>query len=225
MKINYAVISKVGRRTNNEDAVRVVEYPDGEHWLGVVCDGMGGHSMGEVAAESVADAVCNYWLCCDDNDSEAKVAAACRAASEKLVARSSGLNDIQMGTTLVMASIKGSTITVAHCGDSRCYLMRGREAIYQTADHVDMHFGWESVTRCFFSRNPDAAVADVKQFEIESGDRVLLCSDGLYKSIAPEILKARIMDDKSPEEILDVFDFLCEKNGDDNYTAILAVVE
>ena len=41
----------------------------------------------------------------------------------------------------------------------------------------------------------------------------------------PEILKARMMDDKSPEELLDVYDFLCEKNGDDNYTAILVIVE
>ena len=62
-------------------------------------------------------------------------------------------------------------------------------------------------------------------FEIKSRDRILLCSDGLYKSMPPEILKARMMDDKTPEEILDVFDFLCEKNGDDNYTAILAIVE
>jgi protein phosphatase len=41
----------------------------------------------------------------------------------------------------------------------------------------------------------------------------------------PEILKARMTDDKSPEEILDVFDFLCEKNGDDNYSAILIFIE
>ena len=53
----------------------------------------------------------------------------------------------------------------------------------------------------------------------------MLCSDGIYKSMPPEILKARMMDNKSPEQILDVFDFLCEKNGDDNYTAILAIVE
>jgi protein phosphatase len=41
----------------------------------------------------------------------------------------------------------------------------------------------------------------------------------------PEILKARMMDDKTPEELLDVYAFLCEKNGDDNYTGILAIVE
>lgn len=39
--------------------------------------------------------------------------------------------------------------------------------------------------------------------------------------MAPDILQARMMDDKPIEDILDVFDFLCEKQGDDNYTAIL----
>jgi protein phosphatase len=41
----------------------------------------------------------------------------------------------------------------------------------------------------------------------------------------PEILCARVMDEKTIDEILDVFDFLCEKNGDDNYSVILACVE
>lgn len=41
----------------------------------------------------------------------------------------------------------------------------------------------------------------------------------------PEILCARVMDEKTIDEILDVLDFLCEKNGDDNYSAILACVE
>ena len=76
-----------------------------------------------------------------------------------------------------------------------------------------------------FSFKPEAAVPEIKQIKLRPGDRILLCSDGIYKSMPPEILKARMMDNKSPEQILDVFDFLCEKNGDDNYTAILAIVE
>ena len=69
------------------------------------------------------------------------------------------------------------------------------------------------------------AVADIRQIQLQTGDRVLLCSDGLYKSMAPDILQARMMDDKPLEEILDVFDFLCQKQGDDNYTAILIEIE
>lgn len=54
MKINYAAICETGKRRNNEDAFRVVDGEDGNRWLAVVCDGMGGHAMGEVASETVS---------------------------------------------------------------------------------------------------------------------------------------------------------------------------
>lgn len=97
--------------------------------------------------------------------------------------------------------------------------------VYQTKDHVNINYGWETVAKCFFYYRPEVAVPDIVQFEIQPGDRILLCSDGLYKCIAPNILKERLMDDKTPEEILDVFDFLCERSGDDNYTAIMVRIE
>ena len=225
MKIRYAIISKTGRRSNNEDYVKVIDKPDESQWFGVVCDGMGGHAMGEIASETVGNAVCDYWERFTDEDLVVKARRACRSASAKLDERAFGMNHVQMGTTLVMASIDGNTITITNCGDSRCYLMRGDDLEYQTKDHVGDSFGWEIVTKCFFSYKPEAAVPDIAQFEIKPGDRILLCSDGLYKSMPPEILKARMMDDKTPEELLDVYDFLCEKNGDDNYTAILAIIE
>lgn len=61
MKIHYATISETGKRRNNEDAFRIVNSEDGNRWLAVVCDGMGGHAMGEVASETVSDAIVDYW--------------------------------------------------------------------------------------------------------------------------------------------------------------------
>ena len=102
------------------------------------------------------------------------------------------------------------------------YVQRpGDGLLYQTKDHIRFDFGWEIVAKCFFSYRPEVAVPDIRQIKLQTGDRVLLCSDGLYKSMAPDILQARMMDDKSLEDILDVYDFLCKKQGDDNYTAIL----
>ena len=225
MKIRYAIISETGRRSNNEDYVKVIDNSEESRWFGAVCDGMGGHAMGEIASETVCNAVCDYWERSKDEDQAVKARRACRSASAQLDERAFGMNHVQMGTTLVMAGIDGNTITITHCGDSRCYLMRGDDLVYQTKDHVGSSFGWEIVTKCFFSYKPEAATPDIAQFEIKPGDRILLCSDGLYKSMPPEILKARMMDDKTPEELLDVYAFLCEKNGDDNYTAILAIVE
>jgi protein phosphatase len=225
MRIKYAYISKTGRRSNNEDYVKVTDKSDEQRWLGVVCDGMGGHAMGEVASETICNAVSSYWEKATEKDAISLAQKACQSASVKLDERSYEMHHAQMGTTLVMASIEEDLITITHCGDSRCYVMREGEVMYETKDHVGTSFGWEIVTNCFFSYKPEAAIPEITQFQLKAGDRVLLCSDGLYKSMPPEILKARMTDDKSPEEILDVFDFLCEKNGDDNYSAILIFIE
>lgn len=151
---------------------------------------------------------------------------ACKFASHNLDAKGDQFNHVEMGTTLVMAWIEGNTITIAHIGDSRCYLVRKNgKIIYQTADHTKLSYGWEVLDKCFFSYTPDKAIPEIEQFEVEQGDRILICSDGLYKSMPPSILTARMADDKSPEMILDTFAFLCEKNGDDNYTGIFAIVE
>ena len=56
-------------------------------------------------------------------------------------------------------------------------------------------------------------------------DEILLCSDGVCQFIAPDILTRRSMDDKSPEDVIDVILFLCEKFSKDNYSAILVYYE
>ena len=72
VKIQYATISETGKRKNNEDAIRMVRMAAGNRWLAVVCDGMGGHDKGEVASETVADAIVNYWRkAVDEIDSKA----------------------------------------------------------------------------------------------------------------------------------------------------------
>jgi len=226
MKIHYATISETGKRRNNEDTFRTVNIEDDKRWLAVICDGMGGHAMGEVASETVSNAVVDFWKKhADEPDSEKKVKDACAHAMRNLDKKSYSLNHCQMGTTMVMASIEGNTVTIAHVGDSRCYLQRpGEGLLHQTEDHVRIDFGWEVVARCFFSYRPEITVPDVVQYELQTGDRLLLCSDGLYKSMAPDILLARMMDNKPLAEILDAYTLLCEEQGDDNYTAILIEV-
>ena len=142
-----------------------------------------------------------------------------------------------MGTTMVMASIQNDIISIAHVGDSRCYLVREGHydyedilninkdnVVYQTNDHIRNDFGWEVVSRCFFSYDASHTNPDTVQYKLCKGDRLFLCSDGIYKCIAPQILKNLIMDKKSPADILDVVKFLCEKKSDDNYSAILAFI-
>ena len=226
MRIRYTTFSVTGKRRANQDVCRVIEIPEHNSSLMIVCDGMGGHSMGDVAAETVCNAICEYWNSnTHTKDSETKVIEACKAASDALYKRSRVVRPIEMGTTMVMASVEGNIVTIAHCGDSRCYLLRNGEVVYQTQDHAVPHWGSEVVTRCFFSMNPEVAEPEVARFEVQPGDRIFLCSDGVYKTMAPQILTARLQDEKPLEEVVDVIKFMCEKYSTDNYTGILAIVE
>ena len=67
MNIRYATLSKTGKRANNEDAFSVIKADDNSRWLGIVCDGLGGHDFGEVASETVTKAFTDYWK---ENDKE-----------------------------------------------------------------------------------------------------------------------------------------------------------
>lgn len=219
-KYMYTVFSETGKRIANQDICRVVEMPEENRCLLVVCDGMGGHAMGDAAAETVCNAVCNFW---EDNpgksDCEEKVLTAFAHASEALYYRSRMVRPIEMGTTLVMASVENNTVSIAHCGDSRCYLLRNGEVVHQTTDHSRP--GTEIVTRCFFSMDPEVAIPDITRIEVEKGDRIFLCTDGVYKAMAPQILAARLQDDKTLEDVVDVIKFMCEKLSTDNYSGIL----
>jgi protein phosphatase len=219
-KYMYTIFSETGKRIANQDICRVVEMPEENRCLLVVCDGMGGHAMGDAAAETVCNAVCNFW---EDNhgrsDCEEKVLTAFAHASEALYYRSRMVRPIEMGTTLVMASVENNTVTIAHCGDSRCYLLRNGEVVHQTTDHSRP--GTEIVTRCFFSMDPEVAIPDITRIEVEKGDRIFLCTDGVYKAMAPQILVARLQDNKKLENVVDVIKFMCDKFSTDNYSGIL----
>lgn len=219
-KYMYTVFSETGKRIANQDICRVVEMPEENRCLLVVCDGMGGHAMGDAAAETVCNAVCNFWEDTPNmSDCEEKVLTAFAHASEALYYRSRMVRPIEMGTTLVMASVENNTVSIAHCGDSRCYLLRNGEVVHRTTDHSRP--GTEIVTRCFFSMNPEVAIPDITRIEVEKGDRIFLCSDGVYKAMAPQILAARLQDNKKLEDVVDVIKFMCEKFSTDNYSGIL----
>ena len=82
MKIRYTTLSERGRRSVNEDAFRVSYAPKHARWMGIVCDGMGGHAMGEMASDVVITKITEYWEhYMDVQDSTDKVLMACRKAS------------------------------------------------------------------------------------------------------------------------------------------------
>jgi protein phosphatase len=69
--------------------------------------------------------------------------------------------------------------------------------------------------------DPEVAIPDITRIEVEKGDRIFLCTDGVYKAMAPQILTARLQDNKKLENVVDVIKFMCEKFSTDNYSGIL----
>jgi len=222
-KIRYTKFSEAGVRRDNEDFCQIVSAPDEGRYLFVVCDGMGGHAMGEVASRVVCETICNYWQKASTNgDVKIVLRNAFKEASKALDAKANVLNHVEMGTTMVLAAIESNHLTIAHAGDSRCYFLRPDVGVvYQTQDHVN-HSVWGDFIDCsFFSYQSDKADVEINQYELKQGDRCFLCTDGVCQYVEPSILTDRLMDDKSPEDVIDVIKFLCEKFSKDNYTGIL----
>ena len=182
--------------------------------------------MGDVAAETVCNAWCEYWIeHAGTADSEEKIRDACDKTWEALYKRSIRVRPIEMGTTLVMASIERNRVTIAHCGDSRCYILRERKVLHQTKDHIGLHNGWKVVTQCFFSQQAELAIPDVTTFTLQADDRIFLCSDGVYKFIPEETLMG-FLQGKQPQEVtVDRIKHTCEQISRDNYSGILIDVD
>ena len=223
-QIRYTTFSECGVRRDNEDYCQVVANPDEDRYLFVVCDGMGGHAMGEVASQVICTTICDYWRSASaESNVESVLNEAFHKASEALDAKADVLKHVEMGTTMVLAAICGDKLTVAHCGDSRCYLLRPDVGIaYRTEDHIEHSVWGDYINRSFFSYHRQNAEVEIRQFDLESGDRVFLCTDGVSSYVNPDILRDRLMDDKTPEEVADIVKYLCEKsNSLDNYSGIL----
>lgn len=240
MRLEYSIFSEAGVLPVNEDSIRVVEMPDNDRTTFILCDGMGGHIMGDVASRTVASCIAKFWKEIPEvGDCKEKVHEACSTASAAIDRESDCLGRVRMGTTLVMASVEGDKVTIAHMGDSRCYLLRrgytdwdrfvvtadlnavSDGIVYQTQDHVKLQFGWETVAKCFFSYRHEMADPDVRDFALLPGDVLFLCSDGVCKFIQTDILKDCLLTDQTAEQIADVIKSLCENNSRDNYSGIV----
>lgn len=225
MKIEYSTFCETGRRRENQDYIQVFVDQEKDRAAFILCDGMSGHAHGGLAARIVAASLARDVQQNPPADEDA-INVMISRASWALDTMAEVYGGAKMGTTMVMAYIDGDDITVIHCGDSRCYAYDSEgNAKHLTADHNSGDYVGSPITRCFFAGHPDKAEPDVKTFKISPGDRVLLCSDGVYPCMAPDILRDRMMDDKPLEAIMDTFKFMCEKFSEDNYSAILVKID
>lgn len=225
MNIEYSTFNETGRRRDNQDHIQIFFDPEKSRAGFILCDGMGGHAHGGLAARIVATSIARDIKQNPPAD---------RTGIHAMISRASWTIDTiaevyggaKMGTTMVMAYIEGDEVTIMHCGDSRCYVYDADKNIkYVTADHNAGDYMGAPITRCFFSGQPEKAEPDVKTFKAAPGDRIFLCSDGVYPCMAPDILRDRLMDDKPIDDIMDTFKFMCEKFSDDNYSGIMIKID
>ena len=195
MRIEVGSATDIGRvRERNEDSI-LVEPP-----LYVVADGMGGHRGGQVASQLALETL--EELAAGDGGSLAEhVRRANRAVWDRALEdeRLAG-----MGTTLTAARIEGSSALIAHVGDSRAYLLREGMLRQLTTDHtlVARMVGSGEITEAEADVHPHKNVltraigtdeqveVDEDTVELEAGDRLLLCSDGLTGMVTEDQIQA-----------------------------------
>lgn len=225
MNVSYTSLSEKGCRRDNQDHIQIVFDRENERGAFILCDGMGGHAHGGLAARIVAASIARDVKENSPSDEDA-IHEMISHASWTIDTMADVYGGAKMGTTMVMAYIDGDKLTVIHCGDSRCYVIGSDRSVkYITDNHNDGDYMGAPITRCFFAGHPEKAEPDIKTITLEKGDRIMLCSDGVYPCMAPEILRDRMMDDKPLKDIMDTFRFLCEKFSDDNYSAIFINID
>ena len=250
MQINAFGITDIGQvRDCNEDAFLI----DEQLQFYVVCDGMGGHAAGEIAAQNATEFVAKYFknhsaLISDIQASEEEhfklfrlVEAATIETCHQLYQLANSQPEYAgMGTTMTVLIIAGSKAVMSHVGDSRLYLLRGKRMHLLSSDHTVANEMLQRgvVTEEEFKRHPfrhyltrsvgsaEAVEPELLLFDIIPEDILLLCSDGLSRYFDDE--KEIITLLKEPDlasTANKLVDLANDCGGRDNITAIVVQVQ
>ncbi|MEC1263540.1 protein-serine/threonine phosphatase PrpC [Bacillus subtilis] len=228
-------------RQHNEDDAGIFKGKD-EFVLAVVADGMGGHLAGDVASKMAVKAMGEKWneaetIPTAPSDCEKWLIEQILSVNSKIYDHAQAHDECQgMGTTIVCALFTGKTVSVAHIGDSRCYLLQDGDFVQVTEDHslVNELVRTGEISREDAEHHPrknvltkalgtDQSVSiDTRSFDIEPGDKLLLCSDGLTNKVEGTELKDILQSDSAPQEKVNLLvDKANQNGGEDNITAVL----
>ncbi|EUJ33461.1 serine/threonine protein phosphatase [Listeria floridensis FSL S10-1187] len=227
-------------RHHNEDNGGVFENKTGNPIV-IVADGMGGHRAGDVASEMAVRLLSEAWQETNEflyaPDVEAWFRETIQKINREIVAyagEESGLKG--MGTTLVAAVFTRSQVIIANVGDSRGYLLNGKELKQVTEDHslVNELLRKGEISKEDAENHPRKNIllralgvegtVDTDTFTVpfEATDILLLCSDGLSNMISEEEIKQTLLSERTLAEKADSFITKANANGGkDNITVLL----
>jgi len=247
MEVTAFGLSHVGRqRQHNEDNFLVEEKAN----LFVVADGMGGHAAGEIASRIAVDSISEFILHTIEDDGTwphaydesfkrgtNRLMAALKLANTRVVeAMKKDVRLRGMGTTVVGCLEEAGTMSIAHVGDSRAYLIRNGSIERITNDHswvfeqvqagmlteveAEKHPLRNVITRALGGSL--SVVPDASEIDCRAGDVYLLCSDGLTGMVPEdEILRLVTNTEDLHKACQQLIDMANERGGVDNITTVL----
>lgn len=230
----------IGRvRKINEDAY----YNDPENMgLYIVADGMGGHQAGEVASALAVETLSNFLLghLKESSSSLTDIEDLLRDAIKKtnqtvydLATSKTSYNG--MGTTVVVCIVRNGWVSIGHIGDSRAYVVRKGSLRQLTTDHslVQELLSKGRITEAEAADHPrkniltralgtDPAVeADLMAFQLQEGDVLMLCTDGITNHVETSEL-LHLLSEHSPERASsELIKLANSRGGFDNMTVLI----
>ncbi len=220
-------------RQTNEDAL----FLDDAHQLYAVADGLGGLPGGAEASQRIVELLSQTMSQVDSKEERVDLAELI-VGINRIVAKE-GLDAHPFtgtGSTLTIAQLVGDQLLIGHVGDSAAYLLRGDDLEKLTIDHtmeqelVDRQGESarefmppdypHTLTRCV--GQGETIRVDENRISVESGDRLLLCTDGLNKVLSIEQIQAELTAAKTPEAACkSLTQIVNAHEGPDNITIIV----
>ncbi|MFP7494131.1 Stp1/IreP family PP2C-type Ser/Thr phosphatase [Terribacillus saccharophilus] len=228
-------------RSHNEDAGGVFSNSNAQY-LAVIADGMGGHKAGDVASQLAISHLRSWWETAAVFDSpqqtEEAIKQAIKDVNTSVYGASQESEELSgMGTTVVAAVCTDDFVTIAHIGDSRCYLLNEEGFKQVTEDHSLVnelvrsgeiteqdaeHHPRKNVLLRALGTDQDVEM-DLVSITWEAGDRLLLCSDGLSNKIDKQELLQYLTSGEEIEHIAArLVTIANERGGEDNISLIIA---
>ena len=209
-KLVWSARSECGpNRKKNEDTI----YPSKSGsstppFKAAVCDGLGGHVSGDIASNIAAATLL------DDHKNLHELIK--NANNRILKFQDDNPESLGMGTTMTAITInEDALMKIGHVGDSRCYVLSDRNLVKVTEDQNVP--GYQNVLKQALGSNEKLNIHEI-DFQLQIGDVILLCSDGLYNEIGEEYIKKKMQDGISAESLVSEVLLL---NPKDNVSAIV----
>jgi PPM family protein phosphatase len=227
-------------RSKNEDNGGTFVNKDG-HCLAIVADGMGGHLAGEVASGMAISQLQKMWELSEGlrTAEQAEIWLKTNILQLNKLLFDHSIINIEcegMGTTIEAVIATDNFTTIAHVGDSRCYILNDSGFKQLTEDHTLVnelvrtgqiskedaeHHPRKNVILRALGTEQDIKI-DIKTIMFEEGDFLLLCSDGLSNKVTEdEMVQILTNDDSLEEKASTLINLANENGGEDNITLII----